>query len=235
MKPVIGLMPLWDEKKDSYWMLPGYVDGVMGAGGLPIMLPLTADREELEQFCGMCDGFLFTGGPDVDPGVYGEESLPAVSTFKPRDDMERIVLDLALEQDKPVFGICRGIQFLNAALGGTLYQDLPVQHPSDVPHVMKPPYDRTVHTVRIQKPSPLFDLLGTEEIGVNTYHHQAVKDLAPCFTPMAVSEDGLVEAFYMPGKRYVWAVQWHPEFMSKDDEAASKLFASFVNACGAER
>lgn len=231
MKPVIGLMPLWDEEKDSYWMLPGYVDGVMRAGGLPVMLPLSADREDLRRLCDLCDGFLFTGGPDVDPGVYGEEALPCVSTFVPRDDMERIVLDLALAQDKPVLGICRGIQFLNAALGGTLYQDLPAQHPSDVPHVMKPPYDRAIHTVRIEQPSPLYDLLGKEMIGVNTYHHQAVRELAPCLTPMAVSEDGLVEAVYMPDKKYVWAVQWHPEFMSPEDEEAGRLFTSFVDAC----
>lgn len=231
MKPVIGLLPLWDEKKDSYWMLPGYVEGVMRAGGLPVVLPLTADKEELAQFCGMCDGFLFTGGPDVDPGVYGEESLPCVSTYVPRDDMECALLDLALAQDKPVLGICRGIQLLNAALGGTLYQDLPTQHPSDVPHVMTPPYDRTIHTVKIDRASPLYALLGKEEIGVNTYHHQAVKELASCFIPMAVSEDGLIEAFYMPEKKYVWAVQWHPEFMGADDEDAARIFGSFVGAC----
>ena len=106
--------------------------------------------------------------------------------------MEQALLHLALERDLPVLGICRGIQFLNAVLGGTLYQDLPTEHPSQTQHHMTPPYDRAVHTVTIQPGTPLAELLGTEHIGVNSYHHQAVKTLAPCLTEMAWSEDGLI-------------------------------------------
>ncbi len=233
MKPVIGITPLWDKERDSYWMFSGYMDAVSQAGGLPVMLPFVTDEEEIAQLCSLCDGFLLPGGPDVEPALYGEEPLyDTVCTEPGRDEMEGAVLAHAIGLDKPVLGICRGIQFLNAALGGTLYQSLREQHPSNVTHSMKPPYDRAVHTVWIDKGSPLYGILGKEKLGVNSYHNQAVKKLAPCLVPMAVSEDGLVEACYMPGKKYVLAVQWHPEFMSREDEEAGRLFASFVGACG---
>lgn len=232
MKPIIGVMPLWDDEKESIWMLPGYLDGIRKAGGLPIMLPLTSDDQELEQLCGMCTGFLFTGGHDVSTDIYGEDPLPGmVDSCRERDDMELKVLDIAINQDKAVLGICRGIQFINAALGGTLYQDLPSQRPSAVEHHMAAPYDMTAHKVRILKNTPLKDLLQMDELGVNSYHHQAIKVLADKLDVMAESEDGLTEAVYMPGKKYIWALQWHPEFSYKVDENSRKIFESFVNAC----
>ena len=122
MKPVIGVMPLWDEKKDSIWMLPGYMDGISQAGGIPVIFPFSAEEQELDQLVRMCDGFLFTGGHDVSPEVYGEASLPGLIADCPkRDRMETVVLQKAIDADKPVLGICRGIQLINAALGGTLY------------------------------------------------------------------------------------------------------------------
>ena len=133
MKPLIGLIPLVDDALESLWMLPGYMDGIAQAGGIPIMLPLTEDPADLEQLCESCDGFLLTGGHDVSPSVYGEDRLPVCGvSCEARDRMERLVLDYALRNDKPVLGICRGLQLLNALLGGTLYQDLPTQHPGNV-------------------------------------------------------------------------------------------------------
>ena len=134
-QPVVGVMPLWDEDRDSLWMLPGYLDGVMAAGGLPIIFPFTADAAELDRLLGLCDGVLLTGGHDVSPELYGEQPPEGlVCSCRMRDDMEAVVLQKAMAADLPVLGICRGIQFINAALGGTLYQDLPTQHPSAVTH-----------------------------------------------------------------------------------------------------
>lgn len=212
-------------------MLPGYMTGIAQAGGIPLMLPLTSDREALDQLAYGLDGVLFTGGHDVSPSLYGEDVLPACAACSPeRDAMEKILLDLVLERDMAAFGICRGIQFVNAALGGTLWQDLPSQRPSAVEHHMQPPYDRAAHRVGIAAGSPLHDLLGADELAVNSYHHQAVKDLAPHLEVMAVSEDGLVEAVRLPEAHFVWAVQWHPEFSWRTDEASRRLFAAFVRA-----
>lgn len=230
-KVMIGVVPLIDEQRCSYWMLPGYFEGVLEAGGIPVMLPLTADRELLGQLADRLDGFLFTGGHDVSPSIYGEDALPACGECcKPRDDMESELLSLAMQQDKPVLGICRGIQFINAKLGGSLYQDLPTQIKSDIEHHQSPPYDLPVHDVRIVENTPLSTLLNAAEISVNSYHHQAIKLLSPRLRPMAFSPDGLVEAFFAPDKKFLWAVQWHPELSFKKDENSRKIFAVFVNA-----
>ena len=230
-RPVIGIVPLVDIQRESYWMLPGYMDGVAEAGGLPLMLPLTDDEEQIDQLIALCDGFLFTGGQDVDPSLYGEDKDAVCGECCPgRDAMEAKLLSAALKLDKPIFGICRGIQFINTALGGTLNQDLPSQHPSEIEHHQHPPYDVPVHTVTPIPSTPLAGLLGDEAFAVNSYHHQAVKELAPAWSAMAVAPDGIIEAAYMPGKRFVWAVQWHPEFSFRVDENSRKLFHALVRA-----
>lgn len=231
-RPIIGITPLWDDEKDSLWMLPGYVNGIIAAGGLPITLPLTANRDILAQAAALCDGFLFTGGHDVSPAIYGAEAkFNNLACCRERDEMEWILLDMALQADKPLLGICRGIQFLNAALGGTLYQDIPSELDSPLEHHQTPPYDVPIHHVSIETDSPLFALLREKTIPVNSYHHQAVKELAPPLKAMAYAEDGLVEAVYLPEKKYVWAVQWHPEFSHQSDSRSQKILEAFVQSC----
>ena len=230
-KPIIGVTPLWDEEKNSYWMLPGYLEGLEEAGAIPIILPLAADGADITQFADLCDGFLFTGGQDVAPQLYREALKPTCGELCPaRDTLERELLNRALEQDKPILGICRGLQFLNVALGGTLYQDLPTEHPSGIEHSMKPPYDQAAHMVRILPDTPLAALLQKTDLDVNSCHHQAVKTLAPGLAEMARSSDNLIEAVYLPGKTFVWAVQWHPEMSLRADEASGKIFKAFVEA-----
>ena len=230
-KPIIGVTPLWDEEKNSYWMLPGYLEGLEEAGAIPVILPLAADGADIAQLVALCDGFLFTGWQDVAPQLYGEAMKPTCGELCPaRDTLERELLRQALERDKPLLGICRGLQFLNVALGGTLYQDLPTEHPSEISHTMTPPYDRVVHTVRILPDTPLSALLGKTELGVNSYHHQAIRTLAPDLVEMARSTDDLIEAVYLPGKTFVWAVQWHPELSFRTDEDSRKIFGAFVGA-----
>ncbi len=230
-RPLIGAVPLWDHDKQSLWMLPGYFDGLLAAGAVPVMLPLTADPAALERLADLCDGFLLTGGQDVQPAVYGEEQLPLTGEVcRARDAMEAGLLALALRADKPVLGICRGIQFLNAALGGTLYQDLPAQHPSEVEHHQGRPYDAPAHAVTLVPDTPLRALLGAETLPANSLHHQGVRTLAPTLRAMAHAPDGLVEAVYLPDKRFVWAVQWHPEFNWQTEPSSRAIFAAFVQA-----
>ena len=233
MKRVIGLISLVDDGRDSLWMLPGYMEGVARAGGLPLMLPLTDDAAALDQLSAMCDGFLLTGGHDVSPTLYGEQPLPECGDTSPqRDAMELGLLHRAMALDKPVLGICRGIQFVNAALGGTLWQDLPSQHPSEVCHRQSPPYDAPAHNVTLLPDTPLSRLLDADTLAVNSYHHQAIRDLAAPLEPIALAPDGLIEAVWHPGRRFLWAVQWHPEFSFRSDAAARAVFRAFVSACG---
>ena len=234
MKPLIGLIPLVDAGRDSLWMLPGYMDGVRDAGGLHIMLPLTADGGELDQLAGQLDGVLFTGGHDVGPSVYGEAALEVCGATSPeRDAMEAGLLRRVIALGLPALGICRGIQFINAYLGGTLWQDLPSQRPSATEHHQTPPYDRAVHTVVLLEDTPIKRLLNRETLPVNSYHHQAIRTLAPDLRPMALSEDGLIEAVWRPDHPFLWAVQWHPEFAWRTDPAARAIFKAFCAACAA--
>lgn len=233
MKPLVGVMPLWDEERNSIWMLPGYMDGIAQAGATPFIFPFSCDRKELARLVRMCDGILFTGGQDVSPELYREASMGnLVSCCKKRDEMETIVLQEALENEKSVLGICRGIQLINAALGGTLYQDIPTQCPSEIRHHQKPPYHVPIHSVKIAAGSPLYDCLQVGELQVNSYHHQAVKTVSPELTVMAVSPDGIVEAVYKPDQRFVWAVQWHPEFSYQTDGDSRKIFHAFIKSMG---
>ena len=231
MKKIVGIMPLWDDEKESLWMLPGYIDGIREAGGLPVILPFTDDKKDISQLADMCSGFLFTGGHDVDPALYNETSLGDMAApCRKRDAMEKEFLEIAIRDDKSVLGICRGIQLINAVLGGTLYQDIPTQHPSETEHHQRPPYDIPIHRVLLEKGSPLQTLLNCDLLNVNSYHHQAIKTTAPALREMAFSPDGIAEAVYKPDNRFLWAVQWHPEFSYRTDPSAKAIFSAFVQS-----
>ena len=212
MKPLIGLTPIVDAGRDSLWMLPGYMQGLEAVGGIGMMLPLTDDAAMLKDIVDRVDGLLLTGGNDVAPVLYGETKETFCGENDPRRDrMEARLIELALQADKPVFGICRGLQILNVVLGGTLYQDLKTQTGTEITHSMDKPYDRTVHEVNILPDTPLAALYGPGPLAVNSRHHQGIKGLAPALHAQAVASDGLVEAVYLPEYRFVQAVQWHPE------------------------
>ena len=229
-RPVICVLPLADTDRESWWMLPGYMELIREAGGLPLMPALGSDKEEIEQIAAMADGFLFTGGQDVDPALYGEENRACGTLSHERDELEAALLPLALAADKPVLGICRGLQFLNAHLGGTLWQDLPTEYDSPIRHRMQKPYHRDAHSVNFLPDTPFVPLFGEGEYGVNSLHHQAIRTLGEGLQPGVVSSDGLIEAVWMPGKRFVMAVQWHPE-LRRENEGSRALAAAFVEAC----
>ena len=231
MKKMVGVMPLWDDEKESIWMLPAYIEGLNAAGMDSVIFPMTRDEDEVKRLIGFCDQILLTGGHDVNPSLYHEVPVnESVEWNETRDVMEEMVISYALAQDMPVLGICRGLQILNVALGGTLYQELPLQNTSDTEHHLTPPYDRAVHTVQILRDTPLYELLQKKQTGVNSIHHQAIRKLAPDLREMAVSEDGLVEAVYMPGRRFVWALQWHPEYGFRSHEDCLAIFQAFSRA-----
>ena len=230
-RPLIGVLPLWDGKNGCCWMRPGYMDGLLRAGALPVMLPLDAEEDLLRTACRRCDGFLFTGGPDLSPALYRETPRPETGPASlARDALELLLIRLALAEDLPVLGICRGLQLLNVALGGTLYQDLPSQYPGRLQHKITDFQPAPTHLITPIVGSPLAALLGIDPQRVNTRHHQGIRELAPSLRPMAVAEDGLIEGVWKPEQRFVWAVQWHPELML-DEPSSEALFRRFVEAC----
>lgn len=232
MKKLIGVMPLWDDEKNSIWMLPDYLDGLHAVGLDTFVFPLSDDAEELERLTNLCDGILLTGGHDVNPATYGAKPLNETVVWNDlRDRMDFKVISSAISQNKAILGICRGIQILNVALGGTLYQDLPTEHPSEIDHHMHAPYDKRCHEVSVVKGSPLDRLLHKEKLVANSIHHQAVKDLAPQLKAMAFSTDGLIEAVCLPARKFVWGVQWHPEYWFRTNEDCLKIFQSFAENC----
>ena len=176
-KPLIGVTPLYDNALESVWMMPGYLEALSACGALPVVLPFApADAALMAQ---ECDGLLFTGGNDISPSLYEEEPDPACGELCPRrDELEYALLSEALNRDVPLLGICRGAQFINAALGGSLYQDIPSQMPAAVSHCMKSPYDRHWHKVSLMPDTPLSSLLKTTTLPVNSYHHQGIRELS---------------------------------------------------------
>lgn len=232
MKPIIGLSPLYDEEKRGLWMRPGYLDVLYACGAIPLVLPFDSDAVDVNQVLSICDGLLLTGGVDVDPRLYGEEPIDACGPIqKIRDDLEFRLLDTALEKDMPVLGICRGSQMLNVYCGGTLYQDLTTQQPGTFNHAMEPPFEVPCHKVALEDGEPLHELLGVDSIPVNSIHHQAVKNVAPTLVPLARSIDGVIEGVWMPGKRFVWGVQWHPEWIWDVDPRQRQIVQHFVDVC----
>ena len=232
MWPWIGVLPLYNSEKRIFWINPLYMRGVEHAGGHAALLSLTENEESWEDACHMYDGFVFTGGQDVAPSLFGQEKIPECGYQAPiRDNQEIWMLRRLKELGKPVLGICRGLQVMNVAFGGTLIQDIPVQRPSRVVHLQQMPYELPHHQVTIRRDSLLFSLVEKEHLSVNSMHHQAVLDVANGFIVTALAEDGLVEAIELPDQQFFLGVQWHPEHMWQDYTSAREIWRGLVNAC----
>lgn len=232
MKPVIGVLPLINTETGQYWMRTGYMKGIQCAGGLPVMLPFTEDKDDIKCFIRMCSGFLFTGGQDISTDMYGEDKLPVCGDISSdRDSLEKCLFEEALDADMPIFGICRGLQFVNVMLGGTLYQDISTQIGTNINHRMPLDEYTAAHDVDIVRDTPLDLLLKKDRITVNSFHHQTVKKLAPSLNVMANAADGIVEAVWSPKNKFLWAVQWHPEYLFDFDNDNANIFRAFVDAC----
>lgn len=231
-KPLIGLTPARFREAGVVGTRAGYEESVRAAGGVPLVLPF-AEEVVLDGLFDQLDGLLLTGGADVAPRLYGETPLPECGPIETeRDRLELRLIRKAWEKDLPILAVCRGAQILNVAFGGSLYQDLPSQ--LGLPperHSRRDAESLLVHEVRTVPGTRISEWSGTQ-LGVNSLHHQAVKRLAPVFVPAAYSvEDDVLEGFEAPEKRFVIAVQWHPERLSARHGEAARLFREFVKAC----
>lgn len=243
MVPVIGVTATLKEDMEEAATRPlgrfvrtdfDYVDGVAEAGGAPVVLPPVMNARAAELVVDGLDGLLLSGGSDLHPGYYGEDPLPELDvTIPERDEFEMVVLESALRRGIPVFGICRGLQVLNVALGGTLYQDLPSQVEQDLlKHRQSTPKWQATHEIKIHGNTRIAEITGSGPIKVNSYHHQAVKDLARDFVVSASSSDGIIEAIEYRdlSERWILAVQWHAEAMRQAGSEHRSLFEAHVAA-----
>ncbi|MEW6776714.1 MAG: gamma-glutamyl-gamma-aminobutyrate hydrolase family protein [Bdellovibrionota bacterium] len=201
---------------------------------LPLMVPTLSGLGAVREFASLCDGLVLSGGADVCPLSYGRRKFDPRWPGDRRRDLAELALIAAFRRaKKPILGVCRGVQILNVAYGGTLYQDLPSERPTWVIHRDSKRYDRNRHRVTLEGGTLLSRLArGRREVTVNTVHHQGIKDLGRGLRPIAWSEDGLVEATEDPRARFIVGIQWHPEWTAVRSEIpGSKLFGAFLAAC----
>lgn len=236
MRPLIGLTISIQQDEKKLYTPTSYTNAIIEAGGTPILLNVTRDEEMIADYAAALDGFLFSGGDDVDPAFYGEDQQWACGDVCPlRDEFEIKLLRTLLEKypEKPILGICRGEQVLNVALGGSLYQDLHSQFPGCIRHQQQQISPYASHKAMVEPGSRLYDIYGSNEVMVNSFHHQAVKEIGPGLVITAKSTDGVVEGFEKPDHPYFVAVQWHPErLVEREFHPEHKaLFKSFVDAC----
>lgn len=237
-RPIIGIST--SIIIDSGGMFPGYhrsyvnrdyVRSVLEAGGVPVMLPMSADKEAIKQALDVCDGLILSGGQDVYPANYGEEPHMALGQVCPeRDEFDYELYRLAREKDMPVFGICRGAQIIATAEGGSLYQDL-----GEIENALKHNQGHTPnmpsHHITVDAGTKLREILGKERLMVNSFHHQVIKNPGEDMQVVAKADDGVIEAIEHKTAKYVVAVQWHPEMMYATDENMLKLFKALVEQC----
>lgn len=208
-----------------------YIDAIAKAGGLPVTLPPVCGLPEIRRYVELCDGILVTGGMDVSPLLYQELPHPQCGSFDLEMDRTHIALILeTIKADKPLLGICRGMQLINVALGGTLYQDIPSQCPDSGGHSFGHVRSDAVHTVTLDAESPLHRIYGSTELEVNSIHHQSVKKPGTGVKPCAMAPDGVIEGLWVPGKK-ITAVQWHPEMLLLKSEESLCLFTNFIGLC----
>lgn len=223
--PLVGLS-VSDHGENASSISDTYIQSILKAGGSPVVIPATTDGEVLRNIVANLDAVIITGGADINPLWYGEQPRQTLKEVDPtRDEFELKLIKLASDRNVPLFGICRGEQLINVAFGGTLYQDIPSQRESYIKHVQQLPRQFASHTISIDPKSALAEILGKTEVGVNSYHHQAVKDLAPIFKATAYAPDSIIEAYDAFPNKTIMAVQWHPEGMTKaGDTTMVKIF-----------
>lgn len=238
--PLIGIpcltVPRQGDGRPVYGNNPAYISAVVAAGGAPLLIPPLDNPDALEAIYACLDGLLLSGGPDIDPRAFGEDPIPACGDpDRPRDALELTLAHRAVADELPLLGICRGLQVLNVALGGTLYQDIPTQVPEAAAHQRGDlGRDYRAHSVRVESDSHLARALGTTEHQVNSLHHQSIARPGDGMRIVAQAPDGIAEGIELPGHPFALAVQFHPEELAATDEVSRNLFAAFVQAC-AER
>lgn len=234
MKPLIGITCYHEfDKENASRQYEAYYLGIERAGGLPILIPNVDEVDTVDKIYSKLDGILLAGGEDLDPGYFKENPHPQMGAISPvRDKIEIHLAVRCLEDDKPLLGICRGMQVLNAAAGGTLYQDIysQLKDREIIKHTQEGPRWNATHTVKLRPGSKLHQIFKEKELRVNSIHHQAVKDVARDFMVTAQAPDGIIEGMEGVSFKFVVAVQWHPERMWQKYPIMLKLFKAFVEA-----
>ena len=240
MKPIIGVTPdfnagnrkEWGGSEPTYFLRARYIRAVEELGGIPLVLPLLADRTTRRRLLKQIDGLLLTGsGPDLPPSLYGErQRFPFEIVSDRRASFELDIVNLAKQADVPVLGICGGMQAMNVACGGSLFQDISSQISAALQHRQSTPATNLSHTVTITPGSLLRRIVRSVSMRVNSSHHQSVKAVAPSLVASAMASDGVVEAIEYPAHPFFLGIQWHPEFLFDRHLLHRRLFEAFLRA-----
>lgn len=239
VRPMIGVTAGLTGDEVYLSLYRQFMEALTTLGSMPVLLPLTSDEKLLSCYVDELDGFMFTGGGDVDPLLCGQMQKPSCGRISPLRDRCEIPLAriLAERSDKPVLGICRGFQIMNIVLGGDLYQDLPTEYQDRanlLAHQQNQPETYPSHLVTVEQGSLLHTIVQADRLMVNSLHHQAVHHLGRGFREAASAPDKVIEAAELDGHTFFLGVQWHPERMWRDDAASLSLFKAFIAACAVQ-
>lgn len=239
--PIIGIVPTYRSEDKALTLPDRYGKAIVCAGGCPVVLPFTQDVSIYETLLPTMDGFLLSGGEDIDPVRYGEEIIfgKQQEIYPDREEVEYLIINYARQYDVPLLGICRGMQMINVAFGGKLYQDvdgqfLQIESGENPTHWQKTAYDTCAHSVRIQKDTALAKVLGEGPVDVNSMHHQGIRELGDGLKANAITEDGLIEGVEAEELTFLMGVQWHPEFFAGDGPMGA-LFEALVDEASLTR
>lgn len=231
-RPIIGINTSIDENggRDSVSTRVTYVDAIVKAGGLPLLLPAIEDEAAISDYVALCDGLVFIGGGDISPERYGRSRHPMENPLSARrENFDFALIEKTLAEQKPFLAICLGCQEVNVALGGTLIQDIASQTDSKIRHSTRQPGEIVRHKVRILEDSLLFRIVGRKEIESNSSHHQAIERPGNGLRVVAQTEDGIVEALELENYPFGLGIQWHPEALVTEEEHFA-IFKAFVEA-----
>lgn len=230
MKPLIGIFPDLEQESGKIYLNKDYYNAIVEEGGLPVIIPYTTVENVLELIKSF-HGILFSGGNDIDPFHIGEDPMPESGKIIPiRDEIELAVARHCLDRDIPCLGICRGMQTMAVAAKGTFYQDIYKQRKEHaiIKHIQQAPRWYPTHEISIKEESTLYQIFMKKKIRVNSFHHQAVKQVGTNMLISAISQDGIIEAMEHKDLGFYIGVQWHPENMADKHQDQKRLFKAFV-------
>ncbi len=232
MTPFIGITGSYDYNSSMAYLRDGYYEAVEKAGGIPVILLPLEDKTSIPNIIRRLDGVILTGGPDIDPVYFGEPPKLNLGRVCPRrDEFEIALARECIELKKPILGICRGMQIINVAFGGSVFQDIRAEIKGALKHLQDAPTWYGSHEIEITDlDSRLYGVTGVKKMKVNSYHHQSIKLVAPRFTVTAVSGDGIIEAIETVRRDiFCMGVQWHPEYMWQKDHFQFMIFKHFID------